>query len=176
MGWKTFKAHFGIEHIVQVVGNDVLIGSPYVSDLIKVSTETGELVVNPTFARVLNEYPALRDASPRDILALLAEPDHFEQNLVVYTFDYLTGAILEKQCEALGYPNVTHDGMLMYENRFSQDERKVARWAIASARSGVEMTCAAITRLESQLADCLGEKARCESSLARLAAAYPDLI
>jgi len=39
MGWKNLKEHFRIGHIVQCRDGVILIGSGYVSDLIKVSLD-----------------------------------------------------------------------------------------------------------------------------------------
>ena len=78
MGWKKLKDHFQIEHHVQIVGGQLLIGSSYVSDLATINIETGRVKKNDTFSRFLEEnYPQLLDASTAEILGLIKEPDQF---------------------------------------------------------------------------------------------------
>jgi hypothetical protein len=42
MGWKAFKKHFNIEYIVQIRDGKLLIGSPYISELVAISLESGK--------------------------------------------------------------------------------------------------------------------------------------
>jgi uncharacterized protein YlxW (UPF0749 family) len=72
-------------------------------------------------------YPAILEATPEQIKALIDQEDTFERSITVYTHDNLK--ILTKYCEKLGYPNVTHDGVLMYEDSFSTDKDQVIEWA-----------------------------------------------
>lgn len=61
-------------------------------------------------------YDAI-NADPTAAAALLAKPDTFAASIPVYTWD-ASYAIVSHQCEELGWPNVTHDGALMYRNTF----------------------------------------------------------
>lgn len=58
---------------------------------------------------------------------MFASPDTFSASLPVYVFQ--DGQIVEKRCEAYGWPNCTHDGQCMYSNEFSEDREKVVEWA-----------------------------------------------
>ena len=137
MGWKKLKDHFQIEHHVQIVGGQLLIGSPYVCDLATINIETGRVKKNDTFSRFLEEhYPKLLDASTAEILGLIKEPDQFTASITVYT--YKGSEIIEKLCEEAGWPNVTHDGCMMYNNAFSTDKDKVIGWAKRNADLYIE--------------------------------------
>lgn len=146
MGWKKLKEKFNIEHMVQVTEKGVCIGSGYVHNLIVINPKTGAVSCNQTFDSMRNEYPSLMAASPQEVLAVLAEDDEFEASIPVFTY---TGAqIIEKQCEKLGWPNVTHDGCVMYENTFSTDKAKVVRWAKRNVQAGIEIEERELTSLE----------------------------
>jgi hypothetical protein len=132
MGWKNIKEHFGIEHNVCVTHKGVCIGSDYIHDLATIDINTGEVILF-TFRNFFRErYPALIDATKREVLSLIKKPDTFKASLPVYTFD--GGEILEKNCELYGYPNTTHDGSLMFDNTFFQDRTD----AIAAAKRNTE--------------------------------------
>ncbi len=174
MGWKTLKERFGITHIVQVRNGKICIGSGYVHDLATVDGETGGVSENPTFGGFLGrEYPALRDASSDEVLLAVNAKDEFVSAEVVYTYD--GGKILEKRCEQLGWPNVTHDGMLMYENNFSAEKDVVVEWAKRNATHGVSFARRALAEAEKDLLDRQADLARCEAELAEIQAAYPEI-
>ncbi len=173
MGWKAIRDHYGIEHIVQVTSAGICIGSGYIHDLIVVANgvrdrshdndrfgvrrkEGGEL------GRIMDEM----DADPAKLAELAACADTFDRSLTVYTYD--GGAILEKQCEELGWPNVTHDGLIQYENTFSPDRDLVRQWAIKSAKAGVEWRREAVAEAEKKLADVMSSLAQRESDLRQL--------
>jgi len=130
MGWKKFKEYFGVKHIVQVEGDQVKIGSGYVSDLALVDMKTGRLTRKYGWERSLEEYGALLTASPEKILSLLSEPDQFERNLPVYIVS--DAKVIEEYCEAPGYPNLTHSGRLMYENTTFLDREEADQCALKS--------------------------------------------
>lgn len=150
MGWKNLKEHYQIEHIVQVNQKGICIGSSYISELALINTETGAITKNTAFRDLFREnYPALLNASPSDLLELINTPDSFEKSLTVYTYD--GGEILEKQCEAYGWPNVTHDGVLMYENKFFTDKLHAIDAAIENALARKSMMKDSIKQLNQEL-------------------------
>lgn len=51
----------------------------------------------------------------------LAAQDEFESGINVYTYNSETGEVEEHEAEALGYPNVTYEGILMFDNVFFPD-------------------------------------------------------
>jgi hypothetical protein len=173
MGWKTFKERFGISHIVQVSERGICIGSGYVGDLVTVNVTTGAVSENSTFEGFLRrEYPALLDAGKEAILQAIQAEDVFDAGIVVYTFG--DGRVIEKVCEQPGWPNVTHDGQLMYENRFSTDKATVVGWALRDAQLGERFARDAVADAEKTLEERRAYLARCEAELAELRAAYPS--
>lgn len=167
MGWKTLKQHFNISHTVQLTPTRVLIGSGYVQDLVSIDRDTGAVKEHSTFGGFLAQhYPALASAEPTHILALLAAPDVFAADLPVFTY---TGAqIIEKRCEALGWPNVTHDGDLMYENTHFADKASAIARARESAESGLRFCQEAIARKERELATLRADLTHAQAVLADL--------
>tara|TARA_B100002049_G_scaffold237336_1_gene228317 strand:+ start:4756 stop:5262 length:507 start_codon:yes stop_codon:yes gene_type:complete len=152
VGWKTFKERFGIKHIVCVDGGNINIGSGYVNDLVKISIESGFVRENETFERFLKEnYPKLREASQSEILSVIQERDVFGKSITVYTYD--DEGIYTKQCEELGYPNVTHCGMLMYENKFSTDAEKVKAWFLDNIDIAIKWEQEHIEKLQREIAE-----------------------
>jgi hypothetical protein len=139
MGWKAVRDHYRIEHIVQVTDAGICIGSPYIHDIIVISIDRGEITRRwgephrGSLARYLEEM----DADPFKLSELVAQADVFERSIPVFTYE--GGDIIEKQCEQLGYPNVTHDGCIQYENTFSPDAGLVRTWAIDNAKAGIEL-------------------------------------
>ncbi|AYO76403.1 hypothetical protein [Sphingobium yanoikuyae] len=169
MGWKAVRDHYRIEHFVQVTDAGICIGSPYIHDIIVVSVDRGEIVrrwdgirSNSDLERYLEEM----DADPVKLAELVAADDVFERSIPVYTYE--GGDIIEKQCEALGYPNVTHDGCMQYENTFSPDAELVRTWAIANAQAGIEWMREALEQTEKTRAEQSHRLAQREHDLRRL--------
>lgn len=175
MGVKALKERFGITHIVQMSGARVCIGSGYVSDIVTIDPSTGRVTESSTFAGFLKQhYPALAEAAPEEVARLLVAQDQFADSIPVFTYD--GGKIIEKQCEKPGWPNVTHDGDVMYENTYSTDKRQVVQWAKRNARAGISIITRSIADTETRLAEQREELAKCENDLAELDAAFPELV
>lgn len=140
MGWKNVKEHYRIGHQVQVTEHGICIGSPYIHGLLVIALD-GTRIVKPYVDRGANEnlwrYQKEMDADMGKLWELVNNPDTFEKSLPVFT--YKGGQIIEKQCEEYGWPNVTHDGDLMYENTHSKDKAMAVKWAKESARSYVPL-------------------------------------
>lgn len=174
MGWKALKDKYAISHIVQVRDGWICIGSGYVHDIVKINMATGGIEGNRTFPDFLRrDYPTLADADAEDILALINAPDEFTASIPVYT--YRGAEIIEKQCEVIDWPNVTHDGELMYENTFSTDRAEVIRWAKRTAASAVEWRTGSIADAQQKLAELRAELVICEASRSNLDADFPDI-
>lgn len=160
MGWKALKDKFGIGHLVCVTEKGICIGSGYVTDLVVVHLDTGMVKENLAFQGFLErEYPALSAASPAEILELINAADSFSVSIPVYTYE--GSQILEKYCEEPGWPNVTHDGCLMYENTFfaSKDAaiaaaRLEAGHLLDWANRKVQETHAELAKWQAQLSEC----------------------
>lgn len=150
MGWKNVKQHYGIGHIVaNFPEKGLCIGSAYCHDLILIVDAERRLEFHDTIDRrptsigcgltvwrpvylgrgePFDGWVQRWSDNPAELRRQIDMPDTFERSVVVYTYDY-DGNIIEKACEEPGWPNCTHDGLLMYENTFSTDRAEVVRWA-----------------------------------------------
>lgn len=136
MGWKTLKETFGIEHQVSVDERGICIGSGYISDLAVIDPKTGRATENPLYKGFLSKhYPLLANAPLQDIISSLEATDTFNADIPVYTFDH-QGRIIRDFCETPGWPNLTHSGQLMHDNRYFSTPEE----ALIKARD--ELTCA----------------------------------
>lgn len=177
MGWRKFKEHFQIHHIVQLNDKGLCIGSPYIYNLATIDLNTGKVLPPPTdsFAKFLHEnYPQILKADPNEILELLQAEDEFTASIPVYT--YKDGEIIEKFCEIPNWPNVTHDGHIMYENTFSTEKDVVVGWAKRNADSAIENILYNIAEMEEKLAKYKAELAKQSASRERLESMYPTLV
>lgn len=152
MGWKNVKEHYQIGHMVSVTEEGICIGSAYIHDIIIVGLDgdikkryDGAFSSNKDLARYQDEM----ESDTNTLLKLVKEDDIFSISLPVYTYD--GSNIIEKKCEKYEWPNVTHDGELMYENTFSEDKNKVIRWALNCAASGTEWMHKRIIELNQDL-------------------------
>ncbi len=163
MGWKNVKDHYRITHIVQVTKtkvdgdhgdkmvNAICIGSSYIHNLIVIGLD-GRILKrydergNDNLERYMQEMDADLDVLKRLVLS----SDTFAgDSITVYTWE---GAeILEKQCEAFGWPNVTNDGCLMYENTFSLNKSEVISWAKRNAEMNLEALQKSVGQLQKQI-------------------------
>lgn len=175
MGWKQVKEHYGItgpNRLVHVVDGEILIGVGYIPDLMKVSAD-GVLIKKDDTLRSgdFANYAAAMEANPEKLRELALATDAFATSLTVYTYD--GGKIIEKQCEVAGWPNVTHDGQLMYDNTHSTDKATVVEWARQNAAAGVRMGLRQVQQAEEDLAKARGWLAKEQEALATLDADYP---
>lgn len=139
MGWKSVKEHYRIGHSVQVTEQGLCIGSPYIHDIIVIGLD-GK-IKKPDFGggnEDLKRYMREFEADPERLKSLVEAEDKFEKSIRVYTYDY-SGNIIEKQCEEPGWPNVTHDGQMMYDNTFSTDRKNVVKWAKSEIKAGIRL-------------------------------------
>jgi hypothetical protein len=135
MGWKAFKEHYKIEHIVQVAGNVLWVGSPYIQDLMVVNLDGQIVKCYDTGKKDFRRYDSEISADSNLAKSLIEKPDTFGDLITVYTFN--DGEIIEKQCEVLGWPNCTTDGQLMHENTFSTNREEVVGWAVKGLKSRI---------------------------------------
>ncbi|RVQ01985.1 hypothetical protein [Sinorhizobium meliloti] len=133
MGWKNVKEHYRIDHQVEVTEEGICIGSPYVHAIIVISLD-GALIkeADRTLNEKLMRYQFEMKADPAKLRHLVVSPDTFSASIPVYT--YRGAEIIEKRCEELGWPNVTHDGDMMYENTFFANREG----AVEAAKSNCE--------------------------------------
>lgn len=154
MGWKNVRDHYRIKHIVHVRDGVLCVGSGFVTNIIEIrnafpvfSTSVGRGNAD------LDRYMAEMQADRAKLRELIETPDTFERSITVWTCDYFKGLIIEKQCEEFGWPNVTHDGELMYENSFSTDRAEIVEYARRNAAAGVESAERNIADAEQKLAE-----------------------
>lgn len=160
MGWKNVKEHYRIDHQVEVTEEGICIGSPYVHALIIISSD-GILIkeYDRTHNDKLMRYQAEMKADPAKLRELIALPDTFNASIPVYT--YRGAQIIEKRCEELGWPNVTHDGDMMYQNTFFSNRED----AIEAARTNC---AAAILLRRMEISDQRQRMAKSEARLQEL--------
>lgn len=166
MGWKNIKESYQIGHVVCVTEKGICIGSGYIHDLIVIGLDgTVKKRYDDRSNEDLGRYQQEIDADPVKLKKLALSPDHFDTSITVYTYD--GGDIIEKQCEALGWPNVTHDGCMMYENTFSADREIVVGWAKCNADLGIkyaqeriEDAKVSLNELEASLVEVKAERAK----------------
>jgi hypothetical protein len=174
MSWKNVQDHYRIGHQVQIRDGRICIGSAYISDLIRVTFDGvvtwGNL--GPSNNAALARYHAEMTADPAKLRELIAAPDVFAASIPVYTYD--GGTIIEKHCEDLGWPNCTHDGLMMYENTFSTDKAWVVARAKRNAECGIEAWRDNLAQAEKRVATCLAQLAEDEANLAKLETDFPS--
>lgn len=172
MGWKSVKQAYGIKHIVKMVGDEIHIGSPYVGDLIRID-QSAKVVLNRVFSRSgdLGRYIDDMERDPVELMRLIHAEDSFGDTITVYTWH--DGRIIEKQCEEAGWPNVTTDGELMYENTFSTSPEATVERARADQDARVERTLEHLAEVEAKLDEAKARLARARDAVATLEASHP---
>ena len=167
MSWKNVRDHYRIGHTIQITESGICIGSPYIHDLIVVGLDG--VVRKRADGRInedLHRYLVEMDADPGKLRQLVLTPDVFGADVSVYTYE--GGDIIEKRCETPGWPNVTHDGRLMYNNTFSTDKSEVVKWAKRNADLGIESARQHVADAENKLAKCRARLAGEEANRAKL--------
>lgn len=152
MAHKLFKQHYKIGHIVHIRDGDLLIGSPYISDLITVGMDGkikkhNDSLVNDDLKRYVSEI----SADPERAAELLAAPDTFEKSIKVYSCQ--GSEIIEDYCEEFGWPHTTHKGELMYANTHFLDKKDAIKCGQREALSGFTMMKRRVKDLEKNLAE-----------------------
>ena len=173
MGWKKLKEHFNIGHFVTIHEKGICIGSPYIHDIIVIGrdgviTKRDDGRANEDIAR----YQQNIDADPELVKQLIEAEDQFERSILVYT--YSGSQILEKYCEQPGWPNVTHDGEMMYENMFSTDKAQVVIWAKKNLQAGIEMVIRELNDIEERQKTLEDKLEEARDGLKCLAREYPE--
>lgn len=161
MGWKSFKEKYNINHIVHVVDNHIVIGSSFISVLLRINIENGEIVEELYYSSLSSSlksaydsfkklYPDLFNASPKERLNVIKTEDNFTTNYILYTFDE-DGNIIEKESEGDDFPSVTNDGTLIRSNRFFKEKSQAYNKAFKNFESYVKHLSQNINKLEDEL-------------------------
>lgn len=148
MGWKAVRDYYRIGHIVQVRNGRICIGSPYIPEIIVIDAD-GNVTKRDSSNADLKRYMTAFNENLKKLSDLVQQPDEFERSIPVFTYD--GGKIVEKQCEKLGWPNITHDGEMMYDNTHSADRSRVVEWARKNANAWVESVRERISQQEKEL-------------------------
>lgn len=151
MGWKTLREQYGIKHIVQRLRDGTFaVGSPYISRLLVVHPD-GKVEPNSLLTDNSELWPviAAMRADPGAVRRAIEAEDVFATSVPVYSCE---GAVLiESFCETPGYPNVTHDGTLMYENSYYLSRAEALEVFSQAASRSVEHREEAVTRAREEL-------------------------
>lgn len=138
MGWKTFKDKFQLhKHIVYIENEILYIGLSILSTSIKISVKDGTFIRGFSKCVVNEDFRLLAKASNQEILDLLKVEDSFEKSITVY---YVNSnfKISKTECEVFGYPNVTHDGKLMFDNLFFLEKEDAENKSLINHQSALE--------------------------------------
>ena len=171
MGHKLLKEHYQIKHIVCVTDQGICIGSQYIHDLIIVGFDGTIIKSNDGRSNEeLKRYMAEMKADPVKLREIVQAVDIFKESIPVYTYN--EDNIIEKFCEKPGWPNVTHDGDLMYENEYSTTKSKVVRWAKESAKYRIKLLMQTIEEMQAELTNKKVLLKKTKDNLAKLNAEY----
>ena len=159
MGWKAVRDHYNISHIVHVRGGKLMIGSPYVSEMIVVQPD-GSLTTSRSVARGIGgEVERYLDdftADPAKLVELFAVEDKFDASHRVYSAK--GGKIVEQFCEHFDWPNVTHDGELMYENTHFKTYKDALENGLRNAHAYARSAQDNVTNQRQKLADAIAQQ------------------
>jgi hypothetical protein len=103
---------------------------------------------------------------------LVLKDDVFENSILVYTYN--GGDIIETYCEKVGWPNVTHDGQIMYDNTFSRNKDKVIQLAFENAKAGVKINAENVEWAKGKLKEEEDYLVQAKKNLEKLKSVYPD--
>lgn len=173
MGWKAIKDHYDIDFIVHVRRGNICIGQGAFPEALVVTPAGRPKKDNAVRSREIDALRAAIEADPAKFSELFAADDVFEKNVRVYS--YRGAEIVEQFCEEPGYPNVTHDGDLMYENQHSTDKEQVVAWAKRNAEVYIEGTVSNIAYHARILSEQSARLDACRDNLDQLNAEYPEI-
>lgn len=169
MGWKAIKERYGIRHILAWhEGEGWCVGSAYVHALLTIDVEARTITCG-SLVREGEELYALRSRMLADgdaFWSMWGEPDVFAASLPVFTTR--DGELIETRCEEHGWPNLTHDGWLMYDNTFFTDPME----ALAEGKRGA---ASSIASYEERLAQWEEEGAKLRARLADARGRWSEL-
>lgn len=166
MGWKAVRDHYQITHTVQRRDGDIWVGSGYLPSALVIGP-AGEIKKRYTGPdEDLSRYQHEMDQDLAKLQQLVTMQDEFGEGLVVYTFD--GGSIIEKRCDARGWPNVTHDGEVMYENSHFLTRAEAVERALANAVAARRSLEDRIAGLREELQTAASELAKWQAAAAAL--------
>jgi len=168
MGWKNVKEHYDIKHIVQVTNAGICIGSPYVHNILTIRPDLSVVRSESIgHGEPFDSIVTAMNADRSKLRELIYSSDTFSASIPVYTFTY-DGEIVEALCEQPGWPNLTHDGRIMYENTHFPDRQQAVAQAAKELDAVVENAAnrCAEAHLEAEKAE--ERRAKAEAAVERL--------
>lgn len=173
MGWKAFKEHFKIKHIVCISEDNLCIGSLCISNQGSINLSTGNIKDNEcSNGFMLKNYPEVLQTPPQKLLSLIHEKDHFVASIPIFTFE--DNIIIEKLCESPEQCSITHDGSIIHRNTFSTDRDEVISWMKEKAKRAIQYKLEKITATEETLNIYRQDLADHRVKLNELELKYPD--
>lgn len=168
MGWKNVKLAYRIEHLVCVRDKGICIGSPYIHDIIVIGMDG---VLKKRYGGngenlALRRYQREMDDDPEELKKFVLSPDEFHKSITVYTFD--DGVLIEKLCEKIGWPNITHDGMMMYDDKFFTNKADAIEQAKIEVGWSISAIEDAVAQINVDLAERLARLEKLKSNRAKL--------
>lgn len=175
MGLKAFSFHYHISHLVHRRDEQqphlVSIGSTYVPDALVFNAITGEFKVwNDGFVDASENLTRYRQEILADLdkaRSLLAEEDQFKQSIPVWRVDP-AGNLCVHHCEKLGWPNVTHEGLLMYESKFFPSPEEAIAYNVSRLKAEIGFNASQIVETEKKLEASRVELQQLKDLLSRL--------
>lgn len=154
MGWKAVKEHYQIGHIVHVRRGKMMIGSPYITEMFILENDGSFETCRSMRGYEGNDLKRYTDAftaDPAKLAALIAQPDTFGDSITVFSAE--DGKIKEQLCEEFGWPNVTHDGELMYENTHFLTRQKALENGLRNMKARIENVSGLVEEARQKLAE-----------------------
>lgn len=161
MGIKRLKEKYKIEHLVQKTEKGICIGSPYYHDIIVLNNE-GKFVTmyknrnyndgwstNEDLKRYQEEM--IIDSENGVLKQIIDEKDDFNNLQPIFTIH--DGKLIETFCEKYGYPNLTIEGEMMYENTFFKNKEEAIKYGLNECNGWIEMLEKRIEELKSDISE-----------------------
>jgi len=146
MGIKALKKEFNIGHLVQKRDGKTIIGSPYVSELIAIDSE-GEVskskIVQSGRYEIGQIYDALVACNKAKLLQILNEPEIPIDPKPAYT-EAGRGRVIKVYCEEYCWPNLTTEGVLMYDNSHYQKRSDALKHSKKNSVYEIKWICKAL--------------------------------
>jgi len=152
MGIKAIKRLYGLEDmLVHKAPHGICFGTEMAPDVLTVSEE-GKIIqgAQHNLKRYYGELEGAIAKDPGAFEEAFREKEEFNETFPVFTYE--DGNIKEKACEILGWPNLTTDGELMYENTHFAKRDECIKQAAANLRAQVERGIERVRELSDTLA------------------------
>lgn len=140
--YLKYQLNNNIKYTICQSETDICVDSSYIIHLITINKKTLKLNCkdssyineNPDLKKIYNELKYLIDTNK--IQEFIYGEDEIENKLPVYKEE--NGEIIETYTDAYGYPNLTIDGYVMYDNVYFKDKEACRNFNIKSYLSNIE--------------------------------------